>query len=180
MKLPALTKLSETPNQTKWKAQFPSTLTTQGGTYRVTTYPASDVIFIETWVTQRPCGGKRISAAILAAFDRQRASVTSTIERQSNAMTTLESQDKEALKKAINPASLRPYTEGWEQPDSQAVRAVLKIANLTGGGAAKLTGIADSRTVRRWTGGETAIPYAAWALLCEVAGLGKIWNGRQE
>ncbi|MDN7880080.1 transcriptional regulator [Burkholderia aenigmatica] len=79
------------------------------------------------------------------------------------------------LKEAIRPASLRRFADDWEVPDSNAIRAVLKLAKLTGGEAARRVGIHDSRTVRRWTGGETAIPYAAWALLCEIAGLGKIW-----
>jgi hypothetical protein len=68
MKLPALTKLSETANQTKWKAQFPSTQRKIGATYLVTTYPNSSQIFIQTWVQYRIVKGARISAAILAAL----------------------------------------------------------------------------------------------------------------
>jgi len=83
--------------------------------------------------------------------------------------------ETQVLKKAIKAESLRPFGEDWEQPDATAVRAVLKLANLTGGGAARRLGISDSRTVRRWTGGDSNISYAAWALLCEIAGLGKIW-----
>jgi hypothetical protein len=30
--------------------------------------------------------------------------------------------------------------------------------------------------VRRWIGEAAAIPYAAWALLCEFAGLGCVWK----
>lgn len=90
-------------------------------------------------------------------------------------MDEFEQRRAELLKQAIRPESLRRFADGWEPPDSNAVRAVLSLAKLTGGAAAKKVGIHDSRTVRRWTGGETAIPYAAWALLCEIAGLGKIW-----
>jgi hypothetical protein len=68
MKLPTMTKLSESANATRWKAQFPSTLTKQGGAYRVTTYPNSDIVFIETWVNHRHVSGARIVAAIRAAI----------------------------------------------------------------------------------------------------------------
>jgi len=49
------------------------------------------------------------------------------------------------------------------------------VYGLTGGEAAKLLGISDGRTIRRWTGGDSPIPFAAWAILCNVAGLGLIW-----
>lgn len=52
---------------------------------------------------------------------------------------------------------------------------MLSMAGLTGGDAAKLLGISDGRTIRRWTGGDSPIPFAAWAILCEAAGLGMIW-----
>ena len=32
------------------------------------------------------------------------------------------------------------------------------------------------RTIRRWIGEDTPIPYAAWAILCDQAGLGVIWK----
>ena len=40
---------------------------------------------------------------------------------------------------------------------------------------ARLLGVSD-RTVRRWIGGDSAIPYAAWALLCDFGNLGQIWK----
>ncbi|CDL30085.1 putative transcriptional repressor protein korC [Escherichia coli 5-172-05_S4_C1] len=52
----------------------------------------------------------------------------------------------------------------------------MQIAELTGSKAATLTGLKDSRTVRRWVGGDTPIPFSAWAILVEYAGLGKIWK----
>ena len=30
--------------------------------------------------------------------------------------------------------------------------------------------------IRRWIGEDTPIPYAAWAILCDQAGLGVIWK----
>jgi hypothetical protein len=75
---------------------------------------------------------------------------------------------------------LRPFMAGWEQPSPEEIREVLRRAELTGSAAAKLVGISESRTIRRWTGGQSPIPYAAWALLCETAGLGAIWKSAGE
>lgn len=65
----------------------------------------------------------------------------------------------------------------WVQPEGDEVRQVLELAGLSGGVAAALLGLGKGggRTVRRWTGDESPIPYAAWAVLCHVAGLGEIW-----
>lgn len=79
---------------------------------------------------------------------------------------------------AIRAECLRPFADGWLQPEAGEVRAVLSMAGLTGGEAAKLLGISDGRTIRRWTGGDSPIPFAAWAILCNVAGLGLIWDQR--
>lgn len=72
---------------------------------------------------------------------------------------------------------LRP-AERWERPTGEEVREVLRLAGLTGGGAARKIGLGQKgdRTVRRWISEDTHIPYAAWALLCDIAGLGKIWD----
>jgi hypothetical protein len=66
----------------------------------------------------------------------------------------------------------------WEQPTGEEIREVLRLAGFTGGQAAKALGLGlkGDRTVRRWIGGESSIPYAAWALLCDFAGLGMIWR----
>lgn len=73
---------------------------------------------------------------------------------------------------------LRPAISGWEQPTGEEVREILRLAHLTGGKAAKALGLGvkGDRTVRRWIGEDSAIPYAAWALLCNFAGLGCIWK----
>ena len=58
------------------------------------------------------------------------------------------------------------------------VREVFRRAGLTGHGAADLAGLSEKcggRQICRWISGESHIPYAAWAIFCEVAGLGKIW-----
>lgn len=66
----------------------------------------------------------------------------------------------------------------WEQATGEEVREVLRLANFTGGQAARALGLGakGDRTVRRWVGGDSSIPYAAWALLCDFAGLGMIWK----
>ena len=72
---------------------------------------------------------------------------------------------------------LRPAANGWQQPTGEEIREVLKLAGLTGSQTAKVLGLGTKgdRTVRRWTGQETPIPYSAWALLCHLAGQGLIW-----
>lgn len=68
--------------------------------------------------------------------------------------------------------------EHWTRPSGEEVRQVLRMAGFSGATAARKLGLGakGDRTVRRWTGGETPIPYTAWALLCNFAGLGMIWK----
>lgn len=72
---------------------------------------------------------------------------------------------------------LRP-AEQWSRPTGEEIREVLRLAALTGSQAAKKLGLgpSGSRTVRRWTGEESNIPYSAWGQLCYLAGLGVIWK----
>lgn len=75
---------------------------------------------------------------------------------------------------------MQPAASGWIQPTGDEIREVLRAAGFTGGQAAKMLGLGSGgdRTVRRWIGGDSAIPYAAWALLCDFAGLGCIWRAK--
>ena len=77
----------------------------------------------------------------------------------------------------IRESCLQPGAS-WEQATGKEVREVLRLANFTGGQAAKALGLGakGDRTVRRWIGEESEIPYAAWAVLCDFAGLGMIWR----
>ncbi|REE06590.1 hypothetical protein B0G71_8272 [Paraburkholderia sp. BL27I4N3] len=79
----------------------------------------------------------------------------------------------------IRPECLRPADDLWAQPTGEEVREVLRRAGLTGTAAARLLGMkgATGRGIRRYTGGEAPIPYPSWALLCDVAGLERIWRG---
>lgn len=75
---------------------------------------------------------------------------------------------KECLGPALN----------WVTPTGDEIKDVLRLAGLSGAAAAGYLGLGKGggRTVRRWTGEETDIPYAAWSLLCDKAGLGQIWR----
>ncbi|HCU0050496.1 TPA: transcriptional regulator [Proteus mirabilis] len=77
---------------------------------------------------------------------------------------------------AIRPECFLSYGSGWVCPTPEEIRTLLQIAQLTGSKAAALTGLKDSRTVRRWIGGDTPIPFSSWAILVEYAGFGKIWG----
>ncbi|SMG61585.1 transcriptional regulator [Paraburkholderia susongensis] len=79
---------------------------------------------------------------------------------------------------AIRSTCLQAAGASWTQPTGPEIREVLRLAELTGGAAAKLLGLSDSggRQVRRWISGETDIPYSAWAILCDMAGFERIWN----
>lgn len=78
----------------------------------------------------------------------------------------------------IRSACLQPASSQWEQPTGEEIREVLRLASFTGGRAARELGLGakGDRTVRRWISGESSIPYAAWALLCDFAALGTIWR----
>lgn len=64
----------------------------------------------------------------------------------------------------------------YTPPSPEEVREALRLGGLSGTQAALLLGVAStekkgSRTVRKWTGGEATIPYAAWRLLLIELGL---------
>ncbi|MDX3904428.1 MAG: helix-turn-helix transcriptional regulator [Pigmentiphaga sp.] len=76
----------------------------------------------------------------------------------------------------IRPETLREFGAGWEPPTAAEIRAVIRLAGLTAGEVAALVGMPDRGMVQRWTTGDAPVPFAAWAILCEVAGLGTIWR----
>jgi hypothetical protein len=77
----------------------------------------------------------------------------------------------------IRSECLRPG-ESWVRPNGDEIREVLRLSGLTGSQAAKVLalGMDGGRTVRRWTGGDSLISFANWAILCDFAGLGTIWK----
>lgn len=69
----------------------------------------------------------------------------------------------------------------WTPPTPAEVRELISLTELTGSQVAELVGVASARTVRRWVGGQSPIPYSAWALLCWAAGYGVIvWGSSNE
>lgn len=78
---------------------------------------------------------------------------------------------------SIRPECLRPAAT-WVKPTGDEIKEVVKLAGLSGATAAEALGLGKGggRTVRRWIGEDTSIPYAAWGVLCELAGLGIIWK----
>ncbi|RWA45708.1 hypothetical protein AU476_01370 [Cupriavidus sp. UYMSc13B] len=62
-----LTKLESSDARTTWRADFPGTPgRTDGKTYRVTTYPKSDQVFLETWVDRKQISAARATRVIAA------------------------------------------------------------------------------------------------------------------
>jgi hypothetical protein len=62
--------------------------------------------------------------------------------------------------------SLKPGSALREAPRCTAdeFRALLRRGNLTGAQAAAIAGV-NPRTIRRWVGGASDIPYSAWRLI---------------
>lgn len=71
----------------------------------------------------------------------------------------------------IRQSTLRPAGQGWEQPSPAEVRAAVARTGLSPREAADFLG--DSRkALNRWTNGEEPIPFSAWVVLCQRAGVG--------
>ena len=90
----------------------------------------------------------------------------------------IQEKQAQAFEMGLNPSTLLPaLTQEWVQPNSQDIRIVIKLAKCTGSQIAKLIDV-DSRTIRKWVSEERKIPFAAWAVLVDLAGLGQIWKGK--
>lgn len=91
-------------------------------------------------------------------------------------LPSIEEQENliEACELGIRVETLTSYSENWPTPTASEVRIILKLADLTGSQAANVIGV-NSRTVRKWTGDERAIPYSSWAILVSKAGIKNIW-----
>ena len=71
-----------------------------------------------------------------------------------------------------DPQCLRFTDPRYVPPTSEQIRDALKYGkHWTGAQTAKALGIQSSRTIRKWTGGENEIPYAAWRLLLLMKGI---------
>ena len=78
----------------------------------------------------------------------------------------------------IRATCLRSAEDGWEQPSGAEIQEVIRRTGLPGRAVARYLGMSEygGRQVRRWISEDAAIPYSAWALLCDRAGLGCIWR----
>ena len=75
----------------------------------------------------------------------------------------------------IRAGCLRVFSDEWLVPTGDEVKAAIGMTDWSGVELSRRLGI-DPRTIRRWTGDEKPIPYAAWCVLCVEAGLGIIWK----
>lgn len=64
-------KLSETSNQTRWRVDG-----VRGRSYYASTYPTSNVVFIEAVDTRRQIGGHRIADEVRAAIAKATGEAT--------------------------------------------------------------------------------------------------------
>ncbi|MBN3785568.1 XRE family transcriptional regulator [Burkholderia sp. Ac-20353] len=67
----------------------------------------------------------------------------------------------------------------WSRPTGAEIQEIVRRAGMSGRKAEAylgLSGKSDGRQIRKWISQESLIPYAAWALLCDAAGLGQIWR----
>ncbi len=70
----------------------------------------------------------------------------------------------------IRQACLVPFEDPtYEPPTPEEVREAIRRAGYTGAQVGALLGV-TGRTVRKWVGGERAIPYSAWRLLLVETG----------
>ena len=70
----------------------------------------------------------------------------------------------------IRPETLEVYSQGWMVPTGDEIRAVKSMTEKTGVQLGGILGV-HGRTIRKWIGNETKIPYSAWRILIYSAGL---------
>jgi hypothetical protein len=80
----------------------------------------------------------------------------------------------------IRAECLVPADSGWIQPNGAEVQEVIRRIGLPGRALARKLGLSQwgGRQVQRWIAEDAPIPYSAWALLCDMAGLGQIWRAK--
>lgn len=75
----------------------------------------------------------------------------------------------------IRKETFLPYSNGWVTPTVEELKVLVRFSGLSGSQIGNTLGV-SSRTVRKWLGGESQIPYAAWALLVYILLEKEIWN----
>ena len=76
----------------------------------------------------------------------------------------LDGEGGKSAKYKMQPGAGVMFVAEDEKPSADGLRRLLKEKGLTGSQAAQIVGV-NGRTIRKWTGGERAIPSAAWRLL---------------
>lgn len=72
----------------------------------------------------------------------------------------------------LSTACLARFDSGcYVPPSALEIRRLLAVHHLSGACVAEILGVSDSRTVRRWTSGESTISYSTWRLLLWELGL---------
>ena len=73
--------------------------------------------------------------------------------------------NKNRVPEGVRPETTLEYASpGYSRPSPADIKSALSAGGLSGAKAGRLLGVND-RTVRKWTGGEQKMPYAAWRLL---------------
>lgn len=73
-------------------------------------------------------------------------------------------ETKPTYNQKIRSETLLRYSDGWLPPTSDEIREVKTMTGKSGAVLAAMLGV-DGRTIRKWIGGETKIPYSAWRIL---------------
>jgi hypothetical protein len=68
------------------------------------------------------------------------------------------------------PGLFDAYAPGWQPPNVDEFRELLRVAKLTASQAGVLVGVSQGK-IRKWSGGDGEPPYAVWRLLSIYAGL---------
>lgn len=100
-----------------------------------------------------------------------------SIEEQQRIVEELERKEQENFRLKVELCELesehlKPFDDGFEQPEPHNIRAIIKLTGMSRGETADFLGV-DSRQLRRYLSEppETPIPYSAYRLLLHKAEL---------
>ncbi len=108
-----------------------------------------------------------VNEAKIYLLTLEKQGVVASMEAIERIGKTLEALEKMKSGKDI-PKSWLLYDKGWEAPNGEEIRETFRP--YTGSQVAKMLGITNARTVRKWIGEEPKIPYASWRLFLILTG----------